>query len=59
VVGPFSAATARISRAGQPPGRQHLLIADLTGRFVQGDRNAVWKRRTCPLLTGVLLGGQL
>jgi hypothetical protein len=39
--GPLSAATARISRAG--PGGQHLPLADLTGRFVQGDRNAVYK----------------
>src|SRR5207247_1662758 len=38
-VGPLSAATARSSRAG--PGRQDLPLADLTGCFVQSERNAV------------------
>jgi hypothetical protein len=42
VVGPLSAAAARISRAG--PARQDLPLADLTGRFVQSDRNAVYKQ---------------
>src|SRR5439155_6429993 len=37
--GPLSAATARTPRAG--PGRQDLPLADLTGCFVQSDRNAV------------------
>ena len=41
-VGPLSAATARFSRAG--PGGQDLPLADLTGRFVRSDRNAVHKQ---------------
>src|SRR5208282_4812826 len=41
-VGPLSAAAARIPRAG--PRRAVLPLADLTGRFVQSDRNAVYKK---------------
>jgi len=48
VVGPLSAATSRISRAA--PARQHLPLADLTGRFVQSDRNAVHKQDPGPAL---------
>ena len=36
------------SRAG--PGGQHLPFADLTGRFVQSDRNAVHKQDPGPAL---------
>jgi len=53
VVGPLSAATVRISRAG-PPGKD-LPFADLTGCFVESDRNAVTDR-TRPH-SGVLSGG--
>ena len=28
----------------QAPGGEHLPLADLTGRFVQSDRNAIYKR---------------
>jgi hypothetical protein len=43
----------------QAPGGQHLPLADLTGRFVQSDRNAVYKQdQDPPSFAGVLVGGQ-
>ncbi len=41
----------------QAPGGQDLPLADLTGRFVQGDRSAVHKQDPSRF-AGVLVGGQ-
>jgi hypothetical protein len=53
--GPLSALLPKT--LAQAPGGQDLTSADLTGRFVQSDRNAEYTRRACP--ESEALGGKV